>query len=44
MYTFGYSFWVNENTSQMSISLSGISKREARYLRVKLLYTDQNTY
>lgn len=28
----------------MSISMSGLNRREARYLRVRILYTEQNTY
>ena len=44
LYTFGHSFCVNENKSKMNISLSGLSRREARYLRIRLLYSEQNTY
>ena len=28
----------------MSISLSGLTRREARYIRVRLLYSEQNHY
>lgn len=44
LYTFGHSFCVNENLSRMSISLSGLARREARYIRIRLLYSEQNTY
>lgn len=44
LYTFGHSFGVNENQSRMSINVSGLGRREARYLRIRLLYAEQNSY
>ena len=44
LYTFGHSFCGNENLTRMSISLKGITRREARYIRIRLLYSEQNTY
>ena len=44
LYTFGSSFCVNKNKSQMNISFKGLTRREARYIRVRLLYSEQNTY
>lgn len=44
LYTFGHSFCKNRNLNDMSIRLCGMNRREARYLRIRMLYSDQNQY
>lgn len=44
LYTFGHSFHKNRNLNEMNIRLCGMNRREARYLRVRMLYSDQNLY
>lgn len=42
--TYGQSFCVNQNMTRMNISLGGLSRREARYVRIRFLYTERNDF